>query len=418
MPEERIVEFPALKEAQEKLDAKRKSLMDVLAEAGPEYDMSKVKSIQGDTHAKVAHIGQLNTEIEDCKKQVDELLVVARAAAVAKAHEGGSEPDARKAAEQAERKDGQRKSFGELFVASQACKGYRPGSGQGPAAQLDLELKTLFETGAGWEPESVRTGRVEMYPTRPAPHVVTFIPQTTTSQASVVYMEETTFTNAAAETAEGGAYPEATLEVTEMAQQVRKVAVFLPVTDEQFEDEPRSRSYVDNRLPFMLRQRLDSQVLVGDGTGVNLLGTVSVTGIQTQAKGADPVPDAVYKLFRKIREDGFAEPSALFVRPAKWEEVRLMKTADGVYIWGHPSIPGPMTIWGVPVVETTAAPAAAAVAGDYANFAELAVRRGIDVQISNSHSDYFAKGKLALRADVRCAVIHYRPKAFGQVTGL
>jgi hypothetical protein len=48
----------------------------------------------------------------------------------------------------------------------------------------------------------------------------------------------------------------------------------------------------------------------------------------------------------------------------------------------------------------------------------LAVRRGIDVQVSNSHSTFFAEGKLALRADVRCALIHYRPKAFAQVTGL
>lgn len=416
---ERIVEFPALKEAQGALDAARKELADILAEAGPDYDMSKVKSISGDTHAKVAHIGALNAKIDERKQKVDELLVVARAAAIAKERgEEGSEPDARKEHAEAERKAGRRKSFGELFIASQACKGYRPGAGQGPAAQLDIELKTLFETGAGWAPESTRTGRVEEYPTRPAPHVVQFIPQTTTSQASVVYMEETTFTNAAQETAEGGTYQEATLALTERASQVRKIAVFLPVTDEEFEDEPRARAYVDNRLPFMLRQRLDSQILNGSGTGVNLLGTTNVVGIQTQAKGSDPVPDAIYKLFTKIRDDGFAEPSVLFIRPAKWQEVRLLKTADGVYIWGHPSMPGPSTIWGVPVVETVAAPANGAVAGDYANFSELAVRRGIDVQVSNSHSDYFAKGQLAIRADVRCTVIHYRPKAFGQVTGL
>ncbi|WP_405149447.1 phage major capsid protein [Sphaerisporangium sp. NBC_01403] len=414
---ERIIEFPALKEAQGKLDAKRKELRDLLLEAGPEYDMSKVKSVQGDTHAKVAHIGSLNAALEDLKKDVDEKLVIARAAGAAKAAEQ-TEHGAKDVPDEPRTKNGQRKSIGELFVASQACKGYKSGSGMGPSAQLDIELKTLFTTGAGWAPESMRTGRVEMFATRPAPHVVEFFPQTTTAQASVVYMEETTYTNAAQETAEGGTYQEATLALTERAQQVRKVAVFLPVTDEQFEDEPRAQMYVENRLPFMLRQRLDLQVLVGDGTGQNLLGTASVSGIQTQAKGADTTPDAIYKLFRKIREDGFAEPSALFIRPAKWEEVRLLKTADGVYVWGHPSMPGPMTIWGVPAVETVAAPATSAVAGDYANFAELAVRRGIDVQVSNSHSTFFVEGKLAIRADVRVAAVHYRPKAFGVVSGL
>jgi hypothetical protein len=40
------------------------------------------------------------------------------------------------------------------------------------------------------------------------------------------------------------------------------------------------------------------------------------------------------------------------------------------------------------------------------------------VQVSNSHSSFFIEGKLAIRADVRLAVIFYRPKAFGTVTGL
>ncbi|MCW2767922.1 MAG: Major capsid protein [Nocardioides sp.] len=415
--EPRIVEFPALKDARGALDAKRKELRDILTESGDTFDMSKVKSIPGDSTAKVAHIQQLNQEIDDRKKKVDEYMVIARAAGTAKEAEQ-TEHGAKDVPDEPRTKSGQRKSIGELFVASQACKGYKSGSGMGPSATLDIELKTLFQTSAGWLPETFRTGHVEMFATRPAPHVVEFVPQTTTAQAAVVYMEETTFTNASQETAEGGTYQEAVLALTERASQVRKVAVFLPVTDEQFEDEPRAQMYVENRLPFMLRQRLDSQVLVGDGTGVNLLGTASVSGIQTQAKGADPTPDAIYKAFRKIRDDGFAEPSALFIRPANWEPVRLLRTADGVYIWGHPSAAGVSTIWGVPVVETVAAPATAAIAGDYANFSELSVRRGIDVQVSNSHSTFFAEGKLALRADVRVALIHYRPKAFAQITGL
>jgi HK97 family phage major capsid protein len=168
----------------------------------------------------------------------------------------------------------------------------------------------------------------------------------------------------------------------------------------------------------MLRQRIDSQLLIGNGTAPNLRGVENVTGIQSQALGADPIPDALYKCMRAIREDGFAEPSHVFIRPSVWEDVQLLRTADGVYIWGHPSMMGPRTIWGVPVRETTAVTATKAVIGDFVNFSEVAVRRGIDVQISNSHGSYFIEGKLAIRADVRLAVIFYRPKAFGVVTGL
>lgn len=409
--DEKISEFPRLKEAQEKLDEKRKSLADVLTEAGPEYDMSKVKSLNGDTHAKVAEIGKMNAEIDDSKKELDELLVVARAAAESKRQDQGAE-SGDGAEERPETKGGKRESIGDMFVKSAAFKEFYSG------ARPSVTLKTDFTTSAGWDPEDTRTGRVELFPTRPAPHVTDFLPKTTTTQSAVVYMEETTFTNTAAETAEAGAYPEATLALTEKNQQVRKVAVFLPVTDEQFADEPRARDYVNNRLPFMIQQRMDSQVLVGDGVAPNLLGTENVTGIQVQALGADNTPDAIYKAARQIRDDGFAEPSVVFIAPSKWETVRLLKTADGVYIWGHPSMPGPFSIWGIPVIETTAATATKAILGDYRNFSELAMRQGMDVQVSNSHSTYFTEGKLAVRADVRAAMLHYRPKAFAEVTGL
>jgi len=415
-----LIEFPALKEARAGLDAKRDELAGILREAGPTYDMSLVKSISGDSHAKVAEIGKLNTEIDERKKAVNDLLIVAKAAGEARQHAERGEKGAESGDESREReeRDGSRKSFGELMMASTAIKGYKSGSGSGPTSRIDVGLKTLFSTGAGWDPEDTRTARIEMYPTRPAPRVIDAFPQTTTSLSTVLYMEETTFTNNAAETAEGDQYAEAQLQLTERSSEVRKIAVFLPVTEEQFEDEPRAKAYVENRLPFMLKQRLDLQLLTGNGTSPNLRGTENVSGVNSQALGADPLADALYKAMRQVRETGFAEPSHVFIRPSKWEAVRLARTADGIYIWGHPSMPGPMTIWGVPVVETTAVTATKAVLGDYTNFAEVSVRRGVDVQISNSHGDFFVRGQLAVRCDLRVASMHFRPAAFAVVTGL
>lgn len=431
---DRIVEFPALKEAQEKLDAKRKGLADVLTEAGPDYDMAKVKSLAGDTVAKVAEIGKMNSEIDECKQKVDELLVVARAAAVSRQEEKAAESGDGAAARELERKGtGRRFNLGEAFSESAAFKSYTPGSGAGPSAHLDINLKTLFQTGniagAGWDPEDIRTGRLELTPQRPDVHVANYFPQTTTTMSSVVFMEETTFASvdgAAAATADGlasmtneaGTYGEAQLALTERQEPVRKIAVWLPVTDEQFEDEPRARDYVNNRLPYMVRAKLDAQLLTGSGTAPQMKGVENVVGIQTQALGADNIPDAVYKAARKIRDNGFAEPNVAFIAPAKWESVRLLKTADGQYIWGHPSMVGPFTLWGIPIVETTAVTSTKVVLGDFSNFSELAMKRGLDVQVTNSHGTLFVEGKLAIRADLRACAVFYRPKAFATVTGL
>lgn len=412
--------FPALTEAEGRLKAKQESLAGIFAEAGADMDMSKVKSLSGDSAAKVAEIRKMNEELDDLGKQVDGLKAVAKAAERTKQFqeqaEKGSEPDAGKARDGARERDEQsRKSLGDLFVESQAFKGKR--GNIGPEAHLNLELKTLFETTAGWAPETTRTGRVVDYATRPI-QVTDLIPQTTTSQAAVVYMEETTFTNSAAEAAEGAAYGESALALTEKSSTVRKIATFLPVTDEQLEDEQMARGYINNRLPFMLRQRLDGQILTGNGTAPNLRGVLNVAGIQTQAKGTDPVPDAVYKAIVLVRVTGRAMPGAVVFNPTDWQDVRLLRTADGIYIWGNPSDAGPERIWGLQVVQSDALTLNTALVGDFANYSELAVRRGIDVQVSNSHSTYFVEGKQAVRADLRAAFTIYRPTAFCTVTGV
>lgn len=406
--------FPALKEAEDRLAAKQKELADIFAEAGEDMNMDSIKSIDGDSQAKVDHIRKMNEELDDLGQKRDDLQVVAKAAERAKDNPAAQEAGASQGAKGVGAPE-RLKSVGELFTDSVAYKS-KQGS-MGPEAHLDVDLKTLFETGAGWAPETTRTGVVIPDAQRPI-QVTDLIPQTTTGQAAVVYMEETTFTNNAAETAEGGAYGESALALTERSSPVRKVGTFLPVTDEQLEDEQQARGYVNNRLPFMVRQRLDSQILVGNGTAPNLEGFLNTTGIQTQAKGTDPVPDAVYKAMTKVRVAGRALPSAVVFHPNDWQGVRLLRTSDGIYIWGSPSEAGPARIWGLPVAESDAITENTALVGDYSNFSELAVRRGMDVQVSNSHSDFFVKGKQAVRADMRVALVVYRPTAYCTVTGL
>lgn len=412
------LEFPALKEALGKQQLKEKELHSIFEEAGPELDFSKIKSISGDTRVKAARVRELNQELTDLAKEVEDLKAVGAAAEKSRMSPASSHRESGSGSGDTGggySSGGAVKSFGQHFIESAAFKGRQ---GQlGPLATLDVELKTLMTTTAGFDPEETRTGRVVEFAIRPI-QVTDLIPSTTTNQSAVKYMEETTFTNAAAETAEAGTYPEAALAYTERTSIVRKIPVFLPVTDEQLEDEPQVRGLIDNRLRFMVRQRLDGQILVGSGAGVNLTGIINTAGIQTQAKGADPVPDAVYKAMVKVRVTGRALPNATVWHPNDWQDVRLLRTADGIYIWGNPSDAGPERIWGLRVVQSDALTENTGLVGDFANHTELAVRRGVDVQISNSHGTFFVEGKLAIRADMRVALIVYRPAAFATVTGI
>jgi HK97 family phage major capsid protein len=412
------VRFPALDEIQGKIDDRNAKMAAVFAEAGPEIDLKKVKSVPGDTFAVAEQIRKWNDENVDLGKQRDDLLKVANAAQRVRAAGTQTERAEAGAEEGTEGSPAARgvKSFGEHFTGSKAFKS------KGETARLNVDLKTLISTGAGWAPETTRNGRVIEFATRPV-QVTDLVPQNPTSQAAVVYMEETTFTNAAAETPEStqatpGTYPEAVEAWTQQSSTVRKIAVFIPVTDEQLEDEPHVRGYLDNRLPFMVRQRLDGQILNGNGTAPNLRGILNVAGIQTQAKGTDPNPDAVYKAMIKVRVTGRAMPNGIVFNPFDWQLIRLLRTADGLYIWGNPADAGPERMWGLAVAQGDVITAGTALVGDFATYSELAVKRGIDVQVSNSHSTYFIEGKQAIRADMRVALVVYRPAAFCSVTGI
>lgn len=411
--------FPELRDAIAKLNAKRDELKAIFDEArndAGELDASKLKSVRlPDGVALSEYVREKNSEIESLAKEVADLKEIARAADHADADPDVLEGDG-------DARPRSRMSFGRAFVESDAYRNRQ--AGQTLTAHLDIDIRnTLFERTAGWQPESTRTGYVDYSPER-RPRVIDFVPQLPTGQSSVKFMRETTFDDSAvAEKAEGVAFGEAALALTEITLPVEKIPVWIPVTDEQLEDEPMAEAYLNQRLPFMLRKRLDLQILRGTGVSPLLEGTENVTGIQTQALGADPIQDAIYKLFVKIRDDadnsgGDAEPSAVFIQAVKWQDVRLQRTADGIYIWGNPSEAGPDRVWGVPVVQTNAVTATKAVAGDYAMHSYLAVRRGVDVRVSDSHGSLFVEGKQAIRADIRVAMVHLRPAAFGEVTGL
>lgn len=415
-----------LTEIRGKLEDLRAKAAKAFEEAGPELDMSKVESIDGDNAAKAAQLKAWNDEMADLGKEKDELesLVkfkgdVDELGKVARLpHVSGNGRKDGEAKGDEERDDAARqfKGIGDLFVETEEFKAYRRGDKQTPIVSLPVELKNTFQTTAGWDPPDIRGPRVVDFATRPLA-VAELLPAASTSNASIIYMEETLFSNSAAEVAEGGTKPEVSLGLTEVTEPVRKIAAFLPVTEEQLADVPQARAYINNRLGFMVRQRLDSQILVGTGVAPNLDGILNRTGIQTQALAGDTVPDAVYKAMTLIRVNAFAEPNAAIFHPNDWQTVRLLKTSDGIYIWGAPMDAGPERIWGIRVLQTTAITENTALVGDFEQ-SQLVTRSGVDLRISDSHSDYFVKNLLAVVAEMRVALCVFRPAAFAQVTGI
>jgi len=408
------------KELLEKLNVKRAELAAIFEKAKTKVDGQDRYNL---TPEQLEDVRARNTEIDDLAKQVEDAKMIDEVyQRNAKAIKDGQRPASQLPLGSGQPSAGsdqkQIKSLGRLFVESEAYKNRerkRDINVQLPEFDY-LEAKTLMETGAGFAPQSIRTGRVAEYAHR-RPVVADLIPQTPTEQAAIVYMEETTFTNNAATRLEGGQAGESALAYTERSKTVREIAHFLPVTEIQIEDVPVVESIINNRLLTMLDLVEEDQLLTGDDNAPNLGGFHTLV-TQAQAKGADPVPDAIYKGMTKVRATGFAEPSAVVVHPNDWQDVRLLRTTDGIYIWGSPAEAGPERIWGLPAVITTAETENTALLGDFQLYSEIFRRRGANIKVSDSHSDYFIKGKLAVRADKRLALAIYRLTAFCKVTGI
>lgn len=406
-----------LEQKQEELEAKAKTLHEIF-EKYPEMDMPEdvAKSIK-----------PMNDELTDLGKEVDELKALEKIHRTAQQiiEDGGSRQEGLdwqkgRNGQGSSAQRGEEKSFGQRVVESKAFTEYGKGSGQGPAAEIEakemFERKAVFDSSTGYAPQAIRMGKIVDYAVQ-RPMVTDLIPSGETNQNSIVYMEETTSTNAAAETAEKSDSPESALAFTEKNSAVRDIRTYLPVTEIALEDAPMMASVIDNRLGLFIRSRRETQILGGDGNAPNLRGLMNIVGKQTQAKGGDPTPDAFYKAMTLIQINSFLDPTGIVIHPTDWEPIRLL-TANGVYIWGSPSEPGPERMWGLPVVKTTSQTLNTGLVAAFDTAMQLFFKKQINIQISNSHNDYFIKGQLAVRANERVAFVVYRPAAICTVTGI
>jgi HK97 family phage major capsid protein len=416
----------SLTDVREELAAKRRDLHNLFQEAGPDLDMSKVTSIYGTSEEKAAEIRSRNDALTALGQEHDRLALLDM---IAKQNEvehkrlneagsslalGGGDGGAGKATGQL-----QPRHLRELIAGNKGYKAFRDGTQRSVTIDIPAaDVKTLITLSTVNRPNE-RRDLVSMALEQRT--VGDLMLEGTTDANTLEYYEETTFTNNAATVAEGGTKPESALGFTLRQESVRKIAHFIPATKEALDDVAFLESTIRGRLAFGVMRAEEAQLLSGDGNAPNIRGLLNRTGIQTQAKGADPTPDAIYKAMQLIRGSagaGFAEPTAVVLHPNDWTDIKLLRTVDGIYIWGNPSDEGPDRIWGLPVRQTTAMSQNTALVGAFRPHAEVIRREGIQITLSTEHSTFFVENKVAILAEERLALAVYRASAFATVTGI
>jgi HK97 family phage major capsid protein len=322
------------------------------------------------------------------------------------------------------------KSFGARFTESEAfawlkkTKPTRSGQWTSPSTEIDriALFATVTEDPASGGALVVPDYRPGIVPGATLRIVVAdlFAPGTTTSN-TVHAMVEDTFTNAADAVAEGGVKPESSLTFELQEEPVRKLAHWIPATEEFLEDAPQSSSYIDARLRYGLLRKEDQQLLSGDGVAPELEGVLVRSGLAADVVRADPATnaDAILEQIITIEAATGLPVSGIVMNPLNWGAIVGVKDDSGNYIGGGPFtvLPRP-TLWGRDVALTDQIAAGTALVGAFKAGGQVFRHGGIKVAMTNSHSDYFIKNLVAIRAEERLALAIYRPAAFGKVTSL
>lgn len=262
------------------------------------------------------------------------------------------------------------------------------------------------------------------------------LPTSSTTSNLIEYVSEKTNTNNAATVAEAtvttgttGLKPESVLNFELKTSPVTTIAEWIPVTNAMLADAPQIRGMIDNRLIYHLNQTLENQILSGDGNSPNLLGILATPNIQTLGLAAGAtyggqatVVDAAYAAMLQVQVTGLASPNAFVFNPIDWAAVRLSRENAatgtlGAYLYGPPSVAGPATLWGRPVVEAIGMTQNTMLTGDFQLGCSLYDREQAAIRVGTIN-DQMIRNMQTILAELRAAFVVFRPTAFARVTGV
>jgi HK97 family phage major capsid protein len=239
----------------------------------------------------------------------------------------------------------------------------------------------------------------------------------TTTGDTVEYVRMDTRTNAAATVAEAtatggssGVKPEGNAALVVITEPVKTIAEWIAVTRRALADAGQIRTMLEQLLRYDVGEKLDSQMISGDGVGENFTGILNVSGTQTQTFDTDMLT-TLRKARTKVNLVGRATPTGYVLHPNDLEELDLLTDNEERYYFGGPVVGGVPRLWGLPVVETEAMTENKAVVGQW-DLAMLWDREQANILASDSHADFFIRNLIALLCELRAAFGVIRPKAF------
>lgn len=332
------------------------------------------------------------------------------------------------------------KSIGQMFVESAEFKNREPGGTM--RGDFSVGERVLTEYG-GVEFKDIHSGsigtfthpgfgKVDRLPPVVAPmrtmRVRDLFPQVSTSAVMVEYVEERGFVtpedNAAATVAERtaddtnfGLKPKSNLRWETKSAPIKTIAHWVAAHRNTLDDEPALRGIIDTRLMYGLKLEEDWQILLGDGTGENLLGIMRQPGVQMYPGvggviAGDTGIDMIRRAITRVMLAEY-EATGIVVHPLDWEKLELTKDEMGNYVAVTAvTIGAEQRLWRTPVIATPAMPEGKALIGAFGLGAQIFDRMQGTIRTSEHHEDFFVRNAVVVLCEERVGLATYRPEAF------
>lgn len=278
---------------------------------------------------------------------------------------------------------------------------------KGPISQYYGIKQTAIAISEQWPERLTQMGLLP----RPPIGVRTLIPPGRTSAGSVEYVEETSWTNAAAPVAPGAAKPESTKVFTIKTGIVRTLATWFKTSWQTLDDMPFLVSQIENNGVWGVQTKEDDQLLNGNGTAPNLQGMMPVATAAPAPPAGSNLVDAIGKAVFDLAGKGYL-PDGTVVNPIDWGNVAMLKNSQGNYLFANPMDyqPNPR-VWGTRVVQSANMAAGNFLAGAFQGNTQLLDREDVHVQIATQNEDDFIKNLVTILMEERLVLVLYQPGA-------
>lgn len=316
------------------------------------------------------------------------------------------------------------KSVGILVVENQQFKDFATGK----TAKCRIEVPRFFDSTTTGQSGSPLANNDTLNPAHRLPGVIPgatrmlrvrdVIPQGETNSNAIEVTRESSFTNNAAETAEGATKPETDIVFELYSTPVKTIAHWLKVSTQVKDDAPQIVSHIETRLRYGVELREDQQLISGDGTGQNLTGmTISPNMNAFTPTSGDTALDTINRQKYVIAAADYM-PTAIVLHPTDWGNIERSKDSQNRYIIGDPhSALGPF-LWGLPVIVTPSMTAGKLLIAAFDIAFQLWNRKATVVEMFEQDDKNAQQNLLTIRAEKRCALAGYRPASvrFGNLT--